>query len=322
MNPEVAVITINFRGASDTIECIESLLEQDHPSFRIFVIDNASGDDSVESIERWGGKLGDAFISIPPEKAELVSHAARVVLIRAPENLGFAGGNNLGMKVAKNWEPKYFWLVNNDTVQDKSALSALAEVAGADEGAGMVCSKVLYHQRPDTIESLGSRLIIPLGVFRHIMQGKKDSDAPASPSEVPFIYGCSFLVKAELVRQVGPMEEKYFLLREESDWCLRARRLGWRAYCAPGSRVWHKVTSTMGKRSNIFFYYVTRNTLLFMKEHYPIFLITSSIAMVPLVTGLVLVDSLFSGRGALLRRLWMAALGYLHFFQGRFGRLN
>lgn len=322
ISSKVAIITLNWKNYKDTIDCLESLLKQDHPDFQIFVLDNASNDGSAKLIEEWGKtRLGHDFFSATIKEAEGLFFNQKIVLLKSNENLGFAGGNNLVIRTAIRIGAKYVWLINNDTIQDKNSLTALVNAAQSGNKVGMVCSKVLFFGRPDVIESVGSTLIAPLGVFRHIRQGMKDSDVPSMLMEIPYVYGCSFLVSAKLINDVGFMDERYFLLREESDWSIRARREGWNIYSAPASVVWHKVTRSIGKRSEIFFYYVTRNTLLFMKNHYPSFLPTTMLFMFPLVLWLIFVDSLFSQRRTILRKIKMMILGYIHFFKGRFGSL-
>ncbi len=319
---KAAIITLNWRNPNDTIDCLNSLLKQDYPDFQIFVLENGSNDGSAKQMEEWGRiRLGNDFFSATIKEAEGLFFNQKIVLLKSNENLGFAGGNNLVIRTATRMGAKYVWLINNDTIQDKNSLTALVKAAQSGDKVGMVCSKVLFFERPDVIESVGSTLIAPLGVFRHIRQGMKDSDMPSMIVEIPYVYGCSFLVSAELINDVGFMDERYFLLREESDWSIRARKRGWKIYSAPASVVWHKVTRSIGKRSEIFFYYVTRNTLLFMKKHYPLFLPTTILSMLPLVLGFIFVDSLFSQWRTILRRIKMMVLGYIHFFKGRFGRL-
>jgi GT2 family glycosyltransferase len=319
--PKAVAVTVNWKNAADTIECAESLLRQDYPDFQVFMLDNGSNDGSVERLEKWGReRLGDDFLSLAIAEAEFLPFQRKLVLFKSEENLGFAGGSNVVLRHALHSGARYVWFINNDTVQDGGALRALISVAEKNANVGMVCSKVLYFDRPETIESVGSTLIVPLGIFRHLRQGDKDRGTWA-PKEVSYVYGCSFLVNADLPASVGVMDERYFLLREEGDWSIRARKKGWKLYCAPDSKVWHKGTVSIGKRSATFFYYVTRNTLLFMKEHYPIFLLTTALSMIPLVFGLILVDSFFSERKLLAMRIRLAFLGYVHFFKGKFGRL-
>jgi len=320
--PKTGIVTLNWRNYQDTIECLESLLKQNYPDFHIFILENGSGDGSAKQMEEWGRtRLGNDFFSATIKEAEGLFFNQKIVLLKSKENLGFAGGNNLVIRTAIRIGAKYVWLINNDTIQEKNSLTALVKAAQSNDEVGMVCSKVLYFARPDIIESIGSTLIAPLGIFRHIKQGVKDSNVPPVLMEIPYVYGCSFLVRVELINDVGLMDERYFLLREESDWSLRARKKGWKIYSAPTSVVWHKVTHSIGKRSEIFFYYVTRNTLLFMKKHYPLFLPTTILSMFPLVLGLIFADSLLVKWKSILRRIKMVILGYLHFFNGRFGRL-
>ncbi len=318
--PKVAVITLNWRNYKDTIECLESLLKQEYPDFQIFVLDNGSYDGSAERIDEWGRKLGGDFSSVQAENSEQLSFNQGVILLKSKENLGYAGGNNLACRIAIKTGAKYIWFINNDTVQDSRALNVLVSAVESDVKVGMVGSKILYFSKPDVIESMGSTLIVPIGIFRHIGHGNRDPDVSSILIKVPYVYGCSFLVKVALIKDVGLMDERYFLLREESDWGLRARRKGWRLYVAPDSKVWHKVSTAIGKRSEPFFYYVTRNTLLFMWKHYPIFMPLTALSMVFLIPGLILVDNFFSMRKNLFGKLKMMAYGYIHFFGQRFGK--
>ena len=319
--PKVAIITLNWRNYKDTIDCLNSLLKQEYPYFQIFVLDNGSHDGSVEHIEDWGKKrLGNDFLSVPADNAERLAPKQRVVLLKSEENTGYTGGNNLACRVAMHTNAVYIWFINNDTIQDSGALSALVSAVESNVKAGMASSKVLYFTRPDVIESIGSTLIVPIGVFRHMGQGNRDSDVSQTLIKVPYVYGCSFLVKVALIKDVGLMDERYFLLREEGDWSIRARRKGWNLYSALNSRVWHKVASSIRKRSELFFYYVTRNTLLFMWKHYPIFMPLTALSMLFLLSGLIFVDNFFSMRKNLFGKLKMMALGYIHFFSRKFGK--
>lgn len=324
--PKVAVSTLNWNNYETTVECLESLLNQDYPCFSIFVLENGSDDGSAEKLREWGkARLGKDFLSLTAEEAEKAEGQAlnkRFILIEADENLGFAGGHNFIIPIAQKTGVQYVWCINNDTIQDRNSLRALVDVAQSASRIGMVCSRVLYYNKKNVVESMGSTLIIPLGVFRHIGQGLKNSGILATSMEIPYVYGCSFLVDVALINDIGLMDERYFLLREESDWSIRARRKGWKICTATDSIVWHKASSSIGKRSDTFFYYVTRNTLLFMRKHYPLFLPLTILFQLPLVTGVIFMDSLFSRRKRLLRRLKMAALGYIHFARGAFGRLK
>jgi GT2 family glycosyltransferase len=318
--PKVGIITLNWRNCRDTIECVESLLRQDYPDFQIFVVDNGSDDGSADCLEAWGEKKhSEYFVSLWADEANEQPVGHKIVLLKSRENLGFAGGNNLACKIAGKTGSHLFWFINNDTVHDGKALSALVETMQTAPRAGMTCSKVLYFNKTNVIESLGATLVVPFGIFRHIGQGAIDDVADSAPIEVPYIYGCSFLVSAELLREVGLMDERYFILMEESDWSIRAGRKGWKLYCSPGSKVRHKVSATIGKRSGIFFYYFTRNTLFFMQKHYPFFLPLTFISVLVTVVGLISFDSVFS-EGKFLGRVKMALLGYMHFLLGKHGK--
>lgn len=319
-SPKVGIITINWRKFHETIECVESLLRQDYPEFQIFILDNGSDNNSVDRLEEWGKKEHSTyFISIWVDEANEQRIDRKIVFLKSRENLGFAGGNNLACKIAGEKGANLFWFINNDTVHNGNALSALVETMQSAPKAGMTCSKILYFDKPDVIESLGATLIVPFGIFRHIGQGAVDNIEDSTPVEVPYVYGCSFLVSSELIGEVGLMDERYFILMEESDWSIRARRKGWKLYCSRGSEVRHKVSATIGKRSEIFFYYVTRNTLFFMQKHYRVFLPLAFLAVLVLVLGLISFDSVFS-KEKFPGRLKKAVLGYMHFLMGKHGK--
>jgi GT2 family glycosyltransferase len=319
--PKVAIITLCWRNYKDTIECLESLLKLDYPCFQIFVVDNGSHDGSAERIEEWGSRFGSDFCSVQAGNAEQLSFKQSVILLKSGENLGYTGGNNLASRIALKTQIQYIWYINNDTVQDSKALLALVETAQTSEKAGMVCSKVFYFSKTDVIESMGATLIVPFGIFRHIGQGTKNYTLSSRSLEIRYIYACSFLVDVKLIAEVGLLDERYFLIREESDWSIRARQKGWKLYVAPDSRVWHKVSMSVKKRSELFFYYVTRNTLLFMREHHPVFLPFTVISMLFLVSGLIFIDNFLDNKRGLMAKIKMMALGYIHFFNRRFGKV-
>jgi GT2 family glycosyltransferase len=289
------VVILNWRGWRDTIECLESVLQSVYEPLQVVVCDNDSGDGSMDRIREWAegrppverGESGSPGFPGPPVVKpvpflELTAHASRtagfptpsqaqLVLLHSGGNLGFAGGNNVAIRyVLTEPEVAYIWLLNNDTVIAPSALGELVAAAEADERVGAVGSKVFYHHAPNRIQAAGGgRFVSWKAATRYAgAEGARDGDEPAT-QPLDYITGSSMLVPAEAFRSVGLLDERYFLYYEEVDWCLRARRAGWRLAYASSSVVWHKEGSSVGRRSQRADYYSTRNALLITRKLNP-----------------------------------------------------
>lgn len=298
--PRLAVVIINWNSADNTIECLESLLRSDVP-LRAIVVDNASQDDSVSRILAWAsgerpytppnGPLARLTTPPLPKPVAVVrldaaaalngpSPAATLTLIDAGENLGFAGGNNLGLKFALR-DPglDYFWCLNNDTVVEPSAARALLTRMDATHKAGMCGTVVRYYHRPGMVQALnGSRFKLLTGQSEGIGRG-----APASRSFDPrrvardtdFVLGASLAVSRPFLQTIGLMDESYFLYFEEMDWSVRNRGRFQTAF-AHGAVVYHKEGGAIGSsgnkgaRSDLSEYYLVRSRIRFYWRNFPL----------------------------------------------------
>jgi hypothetical protein len=247
--PLVTIVILNWNGASDTVACLRSCAHLvDRPAPAIVVVDNASTDESVPEIR-------GEFPATP--------------VIEAPSNLGYAGGNNLGIRWALEAGSEYIWLLNNDTRVGPRALTELVQALRADRGAAMAGSKILYDADPDRLWSAGG-YFTRSGLARHrgfdqVDHGQFDQSGP-----VGYVTGCSLLVRAEVVRQIGLLLEEYFLYYEDVEWNARAHRLGWTSIYVPTSIVWHKVGASLTRKDNPrAYYYVTRNWMHFLGQSDP-----------------------------------------------------
>ena len=298
--PNVCVLLVNWRGWRDTIECLESVFRQEHGRFQVVVCDNESDDGSVERIAEWarGEREADApgrhplrersvpAVRKPVPHAVLDRDAAEagggaaadvpLVLVRTGGNLGFAGGNNVGLRYARaRGGFDYVWLLNNDTVIHPAALAELVRVAEPDPRVGMVGSTLRYYDEPDRVQALaGGRVTRWNGTTHHYDERFGGHAAARAPD---YITGASLLVRAALLETVGGMDERYFLYSEEVDWCLRSRERGWRLAHAPESLVWHKAGQSVGYRTPLHDYHTTRGMLLIVRRFYP--------ALLPLAIG-------------------------------------
>jgi len=272
--PAVAIILVNYNGWQDTIECLDTLLAMNYPAFHVFIVDNESQDDSCRKIAEWCAaperragwpifpgvehRDGPAVEPLRLRSAERRDGTlddpdprCRVTLVRSGVNLGFAGGCNVGIRAAGLDRFDYFWMLNNDTVVDRTCLSALIERATQDTEIGLVGSTMVYYDRPDTVQTLaGAELFPRTMISRHIGEGTKlqrnrqrDDDVER---RLTYIMGASMLASNRFVRVVGLMSEDYFLYYEEIDWAMRARGKFKLAY-APASLVYHKSGASSAK---------------------------------------------------------------------------
>jgi GT2 family glycosyltransferase len=293
-DPVVVAIVLNWNGWIDTVECVESLLRSVRLPDYIVVCDNGSKDDSLERMREWADgllvvetALGNGarswayrpapkplpYTDITSPEALLAPHDAphqRLIFADLRENVGYAAGNNAGMRFATDrLQADYVWLLNNDTVIDRHALERQLELAESDRSIGMVGSKLLMYRKPDTIQALGGGYLLPLIAHdTQIGRGRKVSSVQNVPFDLDHIVGASLFVRAQAIRDAGFIDESYFLYREETDWCIEMRRRGWRLVCCPGATIWHKEASSLGMRSGLHDYYALRNMLYMIRKHH------------------------------------------------------
>jgi GT2 family glycosyltransferase len=186
-------------------------------------------------------------------------------------NLGFAAGNNTGIRHALARGAETVLLLNNDTVVDPDFLDPLLETAAAHPDAGFLCPKILFADRPEVIWFAGATFRSWNGHTRHIGIGERDLGQYDSVREIARPCGCAVLVTRALIDGAGLLEEAMFAYCEDVEWMLRARPLGFRALLVGASRVWHKVSAASGgPRAATGLYYGTRNTLYLLDRHFPL----------------------------------------------------
>jgi len=248
--PKVTLVVLSWNGWRDTAACVESCLRVDHPGLRILVVDNGSTDGS-ERI------LRERF----PD----------VELLQTGENLGYAGGNNAGIRRALDEGSDLVVLLNNDTEVDPGFVSALVEAARLHPEAGMLCSKIFLFDRPDVLWYAGASFHPLVGWSRHRGHGQRDRGQYDRVEETDRPTGCALMVTRACCEKVGLLRDEYFCYAEDLEWGLRARDAGFSILYVPGSRVWHKVSrSTGGGKSVAAIRYHTRNLLACLDERRPI----------------------------------------------------
>lgn len=300
---DTAVVLVNWNGWQDTLECLESLYRLDPPPKRVIVCDNASTDNSLAYLIAWAEGRLDAYVpdqplrhlSFPPvvktfnwclidrEQAEagiLEEKSASLVLVECGANLGFAGGNNVGLRLLMALDDvDYVWLLNNDTVVESDAMQLLVDEMRQEKPLGICGSTLLYYDQPGKVQAFAGGYYckwigLPwlIGRWRNFTERCVKSGRPSRMMN--YVVGASMLIPRSYLSDVGLMREDYFLFYEETDWAWRGRgryELGW----APGSKVYHKVGKSIGTSSNpreksrICDYYALRNRLLFTRSLCP-----------------------------------------------------
>lgn len=241
----VSIITINYNGLKDTCELIDSLPLEDK-SIEVIVVDNASKED---------------------EAAIIVCRYPQVKVIRSEQNLGYAGGNNLGIKAAQG---KYLFFINNDVIlkPQTSDLSHLISRFETDAMIGMVCPKICFAWGDKPIQFAG---YTPLSRYtmrnRSIGFGESDKGQYNTAHPTPYAHGAAMMVKREALEKVGLMPECYFLYYEELDWSMMFTRAGYSIWHEPACTIYHKESQATGQNSPLKTYYLTRNRLLFVKRN-------------------------------------------------------
>lgn len=310
------IILVNWNGAADTIECLESLLRLDEADFSVVVVDNGSTDGSLARIGEWAaGPAGErpggaAWQSLPAERRHAVDFAridggaslppptARITLIEAGRNLGFAAANNLGMRFAEgDAEARHYWILNNDTIVAPDSLTVQKARMEQDRSIGMLGARLMFHHDPERVQGLAGGFHYGRARGYHIgLDLTPDALPPQSDVEeqMAYVLGASMFVRREVVEQAGGMSESYFLYFEEIDW---ARRMAspYRLAVALDAVVWHKEGGTIGsatqsRPSDTSLYYINAGLLRFYAAHVPLLL--------PIALGRVLREV----AGHLLRR--------------------
>lgn len=247
MTVRVAAVVLNWCGYESTVECVESVLASDGAEPIVLIVDNASPDGS-------GARLRGRF----PE----------LEVIEAGANLGYAGGNNLGIDRARALEAEYILILNNDVTIAPDCVRFMVETLEQNPRAALVGAKIV-HADDGTIGAVGGEIRWEVAEPRQVGHLEPDRGQYVGVREVDFAPGTAVLARTVAIEQVGAIPEDYFLYFEDVDWSLRFRRAGWSILVDPRARVVHKESSSTGRHSPLKGYYYVRNNLIFLERHVP-----------------------------------------------------
>ena len=249
MQPKIIIILVNWNGFSDTKECLLSIEKIKYTNFETLLVDNGSTDDSVFLLKKTFPTL---------------------TIIETKKNLGFAGGNNVGIKLALDKKADFIVLLNNDTIVDPYFLEAFYQASKNNPQAGILGANILRYDNKTTIDHLGGLWNHQKGEFTSIGQGKNINDPTYQTLQVAdYVCGCCFFIKREVIEKIGLLEEKFFLIWEESDYCFLAKRSGFEILAVSQAKVWHKISSSFTGKVHTHYYW-WRNRLFFISRNFTI----------------------------------------------------
>lgn len=270
-SPElIGVVTVTYNSGTVIPDFMESMLQQSYRDFRLYVVDNASSDNTLELLAHYSD--------------------SRIAIVRNQTNVGVAEGNNIGIRAALSDGCASVLLLNNDTVFSPDLISKLDEGLKSHE-CDMIVPKILYYDRTDMIWSAGGGFSVLRGRSKHYGFNKKDNGNFDQLREVEYSPTCCMLIARGVFERIGVMDPNYFVYFDDADFCLRARRAGVKLVYFPEIKLLHKVSSIIGYRSETSIRYITRNHVYFVLKHYRL---VQLLYYLPVCQALVFVRCLFA----------------------------
>lgn len=245
----VAIVLVNYNGAKDTIECIESIKHSVYTNYEIIVVDNCSTDNSVEQLEKY-------------------SISADFTLIRAKKNNGFSAGNNIGIREAQKKNFDYVLLLNNDTLVTPIFLQEMLDSYLNIDKESVLTGTILYANECDKVWYAGGLYSRWTSQAKHLRMNQSIDQLPQAIEKINYICGCEMLIPIITLNRVGMLDEDYFLYYEDLDYSMRIDSLGIDMYYVPSSVIFHKVSSSTGGMSSMVSYYYARNAFLTIRKNY------------------------------------------------------
>jgi GT2 family glycosyltransferase len=244
----VGVVTVTFNSSGVIDDFMVSMLNQGYSAFILYVVDNASSDDTLQGLSKYKDP--------------------RIVLIPNQTNVGVAEGNNTGIRAALRDSCGLILLINNDTVFEADLLQKLVEGLQKHR-CEMIVPKILFFDKPDTIWCAGGYFSALRGTSGHFGFGKNVDDPRFDDSRaISYSPTCCMLIEHEVFDRIGLMDENYFVYHDDTDFCLRACRGGVRLFYLPSAQILHKVGSLTGLNSSFTIRFASRNHVYLILKHY------------------------------------------------------
>lgn len=244
--PKVFIIILNYNSFEDTKECLISLDNVYYKNKEIVVVDNCSNDESYE---------------------KLLLEFNKYKIIKSTENNGYACGNNIGIKYALNMGTDYICLLNNDVVVERDFLSKVVSTLEKDRSIGIAGPCICSYADRNVIQAMGANINLYTGLTQGKCKGLKYKSIPKKDAYVDYLGGACFVCKKEVFERAGLIPENYFLFFEETEFCLRVARLGYKLICVYESKVYHKGSSTISKYNGLSYYLLNRNRVIFIRRN-------------------------------------------------------
>lgn len=239
--PDISIITVNYNGMQDTRILADSLCRHITQNYELIIVDNGSAQDEARILQQ---------------------HYPDAKCIRSEKNLGFSGGNNLGIRIAKG---KYILLLNNDTYVTDDSLHFLREAIERKPEIGAVGPKIKFAYPPQHIQFAGYTPLSKITLRNRLIGfNEPDQGQYDLPAVTPYLHGAAMLIKREVIEKTGNMPEIYFLYYEELDWCTRMTEQGYELWYEPRCTVFHRESRTTKQNSPLKTFYLMRNRLLYV----------------------------------------------------------
>jgi GT2 family glycosyltransferase len=351
---KVYIILVNYNGWKDTVECIKSVIKNTYENFQIIVVDNNSTDNSVDKISdrirvdfknkiQFFNYKQDETDNLIIRKIKKIKNPEKtvqpVIFIQSAVNNGFAAGNNIALKYGLAVkDADYFWLLNNDTEIERNSLKEMVTLAETNKDIGIAGSKLLFSFDHNIIQSVGNDHVSWKGIGHGSFDGISNKDNIPDYIEMKSVMGASLLIKAEVVKKIGLMEEQYFMQAEETDWCVKAAKAGYRIVTNTKSVIIHKDGESTGRkriekyllgrrffRTNIkdflmWGYYSFRNEIYFVKKNFESQYIRYCLIYLPLKYVIKLIMIFIFNDDYKLKRIYLLNKAVADGIKGKMGK--
>jgi len=247
MSPKVVIIVLNWNRKQDSLKCLRSLQQIEYPNYEVLFVDNGSDDDSVACVSR---------------------QFPEIHIIKNHKNLGYAEGNNVGIRWALEKDADYIFLLNNDTIVDRNILNCLVSASEQNREIGIVGPKIYYSGAKNRLYSAGGNINFREFVVKPKGYNQEDRGQFDEIAEVDFIVGCGLLIKRKVIEEIGLLDPIYFSYFEDVDWCIRAKDREYKIIYVPKAKMWHRVAaSSGGNDSPQWNYLMGRSAVIFMSKY-------------------------------------------------------